>query len=108
MWTNVYRCKCSKILETLVLFYNTLIFTHLFLLFCTILEGFSAFYNAYPEWCETSTEINVPGADSVAAPLMGLRSLRISTSPTNYRDRYRFGECTFLLVLFFSKLNLSR
>lgn len=62
------------------------------LIFYFLSEGFTKFYNAYPEWCESSTEINVPGADPVAAPLMGLRSLRISASPTNYRERYRFGE----------------
>lgn len=54
-------------------------------------EGFSSFHSSYPEWCESSTEMTVPGSDPVAAPLMGLRSLRISTSPpTSYRDRYRF------------------
>lgn len=54
-------------------------------------EGYSAFRISYPEWCESSTEVaTVHGPDAVSAPLMGLRSLRISASPpTTYRERYR-------------------
>ncbi|EEB10532.1 dual specificity protein phosphatase, putative [Pediculus humanus corporis] len=41
-------------------------------------EGFTKFFNSYPEWCESAADINLPGSDPVATPLMGLRSLRIS------------------------------
>jgi dual specificity MAP kinase phosphatase len=38
--------------------------------------GFTAFRSRYPEWCESD-------AADVAAPLMGLRSLRISSSSSS-------------------------
>lgn len=45
--------------------------------------GFQAFRSCYPEWCESCTELLAGHPGLVAAdtvPLMGLRSLRISTS----------------------------
>ncbi|KAK7863831.1 hypothetical protein R5R35_003318 [Gryllus longicercus] len=46
--------------------------------------GFSSFRTCYPEWCESCSELLVagPGAgsESMAVPLMGLRSLRISAT----------------------------
>ena len=59
--------------------------------FACITEGFKEFRLAYPEWCESCSELlESPGSGSdlaesdpavtVPLPLLGLRSLRISSS----------------------------
>lgn len=66
-----------------------------FILF-TFTDGFGAFRDRYPEWCEgsqTSSE-GPPGQDSNEGELMGLRSLRISTPPTrSYSDSDSDSTC---------------
>lgn len=61
-----------------------------------LMDGFGAFKDRYPEWCEgsqTSGE-GPPGQDSNEGELMGLRSLRISTLPTrSYSDSDSDSTC---------------
>lgn len=51
-------------------------------------DGFGAFRDRYPEWCEGSQANEcTPGQDNNDGELMGLRSLWISTPPTrSYSD----------------------
>lgn len=54
-------------------------------------DGFSRFRATYPEWCDSCSELLLeppglpaaPLANQEQLPLMGLRSLRISTSQTH-------------------------
>ncbi|KRT84163.1 hypothetical protein AMK59_148, partial [Oryctes borbonicus] len=56
-------------------------------------DGFSRFKAAYPEWCDSCTELlDTSGSMPTAAgpdplPLMGLRSLRISNQPLHRPHR---------------------
>ena len=58
--------------------------------------GFQAFRSCYPEWCESCSELlsGHPGlVPTDAVPLMGLRSLRISTTATLVqRHRHNLGS----------------
>ncbi|XP_046986510.1 dual specificity protein phosphatase Mpk3 [Schistocerca americana] len=60
--------------------------------------GFSQFRSCYPEWCDSCSELagdvsTGPGAESVAVPLMGLRSLRISPAlQTCKRQHHHLGS----------------
>ncbi|XP_017794072.1 PREDICTED: dual specificity protein phosphatase 7 isoform X2 [Habropoda laboriosa] len=59
-------------------------------------DGFRAFRDRYPEWCEGSQANGegAPGQDSNEGELMGLRSLRISTPPTrSYSDSDSDSTC---------------
>ncbi|XP_065215061.1 dual specificity protein phosphatase Mpk3 [Planococcus citri] len=56
-------------------------------------DGFNEFHRAYPEWCESCSELlESPGAGAdlatsdpnVTVPLMGLQSLRISSSAVTF------------------------
>ncbi|XP_015115180.1 dual specificity protein phosphatase Mpk3 [Diachasma alloeum] len=62
----------------------------------TLIGGFGAFRDRYPEWCEGSqanTE-GQTGQDTNVGELMGLRSLRISTPPTRaYSDSDSDSTC---------------
>lgn len=63
---------------------------------CLFADGFGAFRDRYPEWCEGSQANNecVPGQDNNDGELMGLRSLRISTPPTrSYSDSDSDSTC---------------
>lgn len=60
------------------------------------IDGFGAFRDRYPEWCEGSQANNecAPGQDNNDGELMGLRSLRISTPPTrSYSDSDSDSTC---------------
>ena len=62
----------------------------------TLMGGFGAFRDRYPEWCECSQMggEGPPGQDSNDGELMGLRSLRISTPPTrSYSDSDSDSTC---------------
>ncbi|XP_063227751.1 dual specificity protein phosphatase Mpk3 [Bacillus rossius redtenbacheri] len=55
--------------------------------------GFTSFRSGYPEWCESCTELMVScagSADVVAVPLMGLRSLRISSTAQHSKRQPHF------------------
>ncbi|CAG2055027.1 unnamed protein product, partial [Timema podura] len=57
--------------------------------------GFSTFRSGYPEWCESCSELvsgSGPGADVVAVPLMGLRSLRISSTAQQSKRQQHLGS----------------
>ncbi|CAK9817894.1 Dual specificity protein phosphatase Mpk3 [Anthophora plagiata] len=61
-----------------------------------LMDGFRAFRDRYPEWCEGSQANGegAPGQDSNEGELMGLRSLRISTPPTrSYSDSDSDSTC---------------
>lgn len=63
---------------------------------CLFVDGFGAFRDRYPEWCEGSQANNerAPGQDNNDGELMGLRSLRISTPPTrSYSDSDSDSTC---------------
>lgn len=58
-------------------------------------EGFSRFRSQYPEWCESCSELlepaGLPTAPQDQLPLMGLRSLRISsTAMHNHRGHLSY------------------
>lgn len=62
----------------------------------SVTDGFGAFRDRYPEWCEGSQASGEgpPGQDSNDGELMGLRSLRISTPPTrSYSDSDSDSTC---------------
>ncbi|KAH0947446.1 hypothetical protein HN011_005540 [Eciton burchellii] len=62
----------------------------------TLVGGFGAFRDRYPEWCEGSQANSecAPGQDNNDGELMGLRSLRISTPPTrSYSDSDSDSTC---------------
>ncbi|CAG5103399.1 Similar to Mkp3: Dual specificity protein phosphatase Mpk3 (Drosophila melanogaster) [Cotesia congregata] len=62
----------------------------------TLIGGFGAFRDRYPEWCEGS-QANAegqPGQENNVGELMGLRTLRISTPPTRaYSDSDSDSTC---------------
>lgn len=84
---HLYICYAVHVVDISVMNYINGI------IFFSFADGFSRFKAAYPEWCDSCTELlDTSGGMPMAAgpdplPLMGLRSLRISNQPLHRPHR---------------------